>query len=143
MCTITIHYNETYFLPDTLFTTKKTIKKRIIFIILFKNLPIFQLSFGRYNILTIVVIAIWANSMWKLRLVTLWTDRESRCCHLHVWWSSFVSSSLRSFSLRYCHFLHLLFAHLLWYVQQLLDYTRSCAACQLIIYKATNYLQSL
>ena len=85
MCTITIHYNETYFLADTLFTTKKTIKKRIIFIILFKNLPIFQLSFGRYNILTIVVVAIWANSMWKLRLVTLWTDRESRCCHLHVW----------------------------------------------------------
>ena len=58
--------------------------------------------------LSIVVVAIRAYSMWKLWLMTLWTNRKSRSCHLHIRWSSLVPSGLGRFPFWNCHCLHLL-----------------------------------
>ena len=71
-----------------------------------------RLRFCRFHyILTIVIVAVRANSVRKLWLVALWTNWKSRCFHLHVRRSSLISFCLWSFPLRYCHFLHLLLCH--------------------------------
>ena len=68
------------------------------------------LSLRCNNFLTVVVIAIRAYSMRELGFVTLRTDRQRRCTHLHVRWSSLISSRFGCFPLRNCHCLHLLYA---------------------------------
>ena len=88
---------------------------------------------GFHNIFTVIVIAVRANSVRKLWLVALRTNRKSRCFHLHVRRSSLISSCFWSFSLRYCHVLHLLAPmcdnsitrnhKYLWFYLQLLKYT--------------------
>ena len=76
---------------------------------LFKTVPnMLNKNLSFQNVLSVIVVAIRANSVRKLRLVALRANGYARCYHLHVLRLSHISFRFRCFPLRNCHLQHLL-----------------------------------